>query len=134
MTKREVMKRRAINKYLKGDNTILSVHLFGSQSKGKSNKYSDIDIAVLFDNSVGEKDYTDKQISLMSDLSKALNKEIDVIILNRASLFLKEGIKTYERPDRNEHNFEALAIMQYLDFLPIKNRIENRLLLKIKKS
>ena len=126
-----------INNYLKKDNFILAVYFFGSQIKGKSSRYSDIDIAILFDNKVKEEEYTDKQIVIINDLTAILGKEIDVTVLNRASLFLryhilKEGMKIYERPTRVEHNFEAMAIMQYFDFLPIKNRIENGLLSKIK--
>ncbi len=124
------------NLFLK-DNSILVAYLFGSQARDKTNKYSDIDIAILFNEKINENDYTDKQIAMMANLNKVLNKEVDILILNKASLFLryhilKEGIKVYERPDRNEHNFEAVAIMQYFDFLPIKKRIENGLLSKIK--
>lgn len=128
-----------IKAVIKKDNSVLVAYLFGSQIKDKANKYSDIDIAVLFDNKVDKKNYTDKQIALASGLSEALNKEIDIIILNQASLFLKyhilkEGMKIYEKPGRNEHNFEALAIIQYFDFLPIKSRIENGILSKIKEA
>lgn len=124
------------NFFLK-DNSILTVYLFGSQVKDKANKYSDIDIAILFDDTVKEREYSGRQIASITSLTEALGKEVDVIVLNRASLFLKYhilkyGIKVYERPHRNEHNFEAYAIMQYFDFLPIKNRIENGLLSKIK--
>jgi len=128
-----------INSIIQDDKSILKAYIFGSQIKGKANKYSDIDIAVLFDNKVGKKDYMDKQIALASSLSEALNKEIDIIILNQASLFLKyhilkEGMKIYEKPGRKEHNFEALTIIQYFDFLPIKSRIENGILSKIKEA
>lgn len=128
-----------INKIFKKDDSILAVYLFGSQVKGKPHKYSDVDIAVLFEDTIKKQDYTDKQIAIMPNLSKILNKETDVIILNQASLFLryhifKDRIKIYERPDRNEHDFEALAIIQYFDFLPIRNRIENGLLTKIKET
>lgn len=128
-----------INSALKKDDSILVAYIFGSQIKHKANKYSDIDIAVLFDDKVKEEDYTDKQIAIMTDASRTLNKEIDVVVLNRASLFLKyhilkEGMKTYERPDRTNHNFEAYAVIQYLDFLPIKNRIEDGMLKKIKEA
>jgi len=133
----EELKINLIKNGLEQDSSILTAYLFGSQSKGKSNKYSDIDIAVLFDDESREEDYTDKQVSIANSLTQALNKEIDVIVLNKASLFLryhilKEGVKIYERYGRDEHNFEALAILQYFDFLPIKNRIENGLLSKIK--
>jgi predicted nucleotidyltransferase len=135
----EKSKIDSIKNTLKNNNSILMIYLFGSQVKGNTNKYSDIDIAILFDNEVKEHEYTDKQIDIAANLSKILNREIDVIILNRASLFLKyhvlkEGIKIYEHPDRSEHNFEARSIMEYLDFLPIKIRIENGMLAKIKEA
>lgn len=139
MTKIESEKTDLISRVIKKDSTVFAAYLFGSQIKGKSNKYSDIDIAILFDDEVKEEDYTDKQIAIMANLNKALNKETDIIVLNKSSLFLKyhilkEGIKIYERSGRKEHNFEAYTIIQYLDFLPIKNRIEKGLLSKIKKA
>ncbi len=135
----EKPKINLINSSFKKDKSILLSYIFGSEVKGKTNKYSDIDIAVLFDNKIKEEEYTDKQIAIITNLSEVLNKEIDVVVLNRASLFLryhilKEGVKIYERPDRDEHNFEAKAIIDYFDFLPIKNRIENGMLAKIKEA
>lgn len=125
--------------FFKKDKSIFAVYLFGSQANGRTNKYSDIDIAVLFDDKITKGEYTQRQIAITMNLTAALNKEIDVIVLNRASLFLryhilKEGIKIYERFDRTEHNFEAQAIVQYFDFLPVKNRIENGLISKIKEA
>jgi predicted nucleotidyltransferase len=129
--------RAMINNIFKNYGNILAVYLFGSQARNKENKYSDVDIAVLFDNSVKKEEYINLQIEIMNNLNRRLDKEADVIILNRASLFLKyhilkEGIKIYEREKRNEHNFEARAIVQYLDFLPVKNRIEQGVLAKIR--
>lgn len=135
----EKSKINLINNNLKKDKSILLAYIFGSEVKGKTNKYSDIDIAILFDNKVKKDEYTDRQIAIITNLSEILKKEIDVVVLNRASLFLryhilKEGVKIYERPDRNEHNFEAKAVIDYFDFLPIKNRIENGMLAKIKEA
>lgn len=128
-----------IKDYAMHDNSILAIFLFGSQVKGKTNKYSDIDIGILFDEKIKKENYTDTQISIITNLTDRLNKEVDVIILNKASLFLKyyilkDGVKIYERAGREEHNFEAISILQYFDFLPIKNRIENGLLRKIKEA
>ncbi|MBI4846926.1 MAG: nucleotidyltransferase domain-containing protein [Candidatus Omnitrophica bacterium] len=130
-------KIKVINNIFNDYESILVAYLFGSQSRNKENKYSDVDIAILFDNSVKKEEYTNIQIEIMNNLSRELDKEADVVVLNRASLFLKyhvlkDGIKIYERKDRNEHNFEAQAIVQYLDFLPVKNRIEKSLLAKIR--
>ena len=126
-----------INNIFKNHACILAAYLFGSQARNKENRYSDVDIAVLFDTGIKKEEYTNLQIEIMNDLNDVLLKEVDVVILNRAALFLKyhvlkEGIKIYERGNRNEHNFEAQAIVQYLDFLPVKNRIERGMLAKIK--
>lgn len=135
----EKIKIDLIKNILKNYNSILAVFLFGSQIKGKTNRYSDIDIGILFGNEVKVQDYTDKQIEITNNLNGALKREVDIIILNRAPLFLKylvlkEGLKIYEHPDRTDHSFEARAIIEYLDFLPIKNRIENGILTKIKEA
>lgn len=134
---REGFLTMTIKEIFKSNESILVAYLFGSQVRGTANSYSDIDIAVLFDSKTKEGSYMDKQISVMNTLSKVLNKEVDVVVFNKAPLFLKyhilkEGLKVYEKPDRNEHSFEALAIVQYFDFLPIKQRIEEAMLAKIK--
>ena len=129
---------RTIKEEFKSNKSILVAYLFGYQVRGTANSYSDIDIAVLFDSKTKEGIYTDKQISVMNTLSRILNKEVDVVVFNKAPLFLKyhilkDGLKVYEKPDRNEHSFEALSIVQYFDFLPIKQRIEEAMLAKIKR-
>lgn len=128
-----------INGILKKEDFVLAAYLFGSQAKGAAHKDSDVDIAVLFAQQLKPEEYTDKQIAIMNNISQALNREADVVVLNSASLFLKyhilkEGVKIYERPGRDERSFEAKAITEYFDFLPIKNRIENALLNKIKEA
>lgn len=124
---------------VESDESIAAVYLFGSYAKGKAAKFSDVDMAVLFEARVPKEEYADRQVALMLELSRVLNKEADVVILNSASLFmkyhvLKEGRKIYENPGRNEHSFEAMAIVQYLDFLPLKTRMEAGLLRHIKEA
>ncbi|MEK6564028.1 MAG: nucleotidyltransferase domain-containing protein [Candidatus Omnitrophota bacterium] len=128
-----------ISSVFKKESTILAAYLFGSYVGGSPHKYSDIDIAVLFDKMVNPEDYTDKQIDLAVNLGRLLGREADVVVLNRAGSFLKynvlkNGLRVYERADRNERGFEARAIVEYFDFLPIKNRIEEGILSKINKA
>ncbi|MEK6568227.1 MAG: nucleotidyltransferase domain-containing protein, partial [Candidatus Omnitrophota bacterium] len=118
-----------ISNVFKKENVVLAAYLFGSYFSGHPHRYSDIDIAVLFDKMVNPEDYTDKQIDLAVNLGRLLGREADVVILNRAGSFLKyivlkNGLRVYERLDRNERGFEARAMVEYFDFLPIKNRIE----------
>jgi predicted nucleotidyltransferase len=135
VTDRELQK---INNIFKNDVSIVVAYLFGSQAAGKANKYSDVDIAILFDTTEKEYSYIDKQIDLILSISDVLDKEVDVVILNRASLTLqytviKEGKRIYERADRTSRSFEARAIVEYFDFLPLKTRMENGLIAKIKR-
>ena len=128
-----------ISNVFKKESALLAVYLFGSYASGNPHRYSDVDMAVLFDKTTNPEDYTDKQIDLAVSLGRLLGREADVVVLNRAGSFLKyivlkNGLRVYERPDRSERGFEARAIVEYFDFLPIKNRIEEGILSKIKKA
>ncbi len=127
-----------INGFFRKDKSVLASYLFGSQATGKANKFSDIDIAVLFDSSVDSKDYTDKQLTLMSRLSLRIDREVDVVVLNHASAFLKyqvlkEGARVYERPGRDHRSFEAQAVLEYFDYLPVRDRIQSAILKRVKR-
>lgn len=129
---------KPLQDYFSRQKQVLCVYLFGSQIKGKENIYSDVDIAVLFQPNLTQKERTEKRLSLMDELCSILNKDVDVVILNEASTFLKfqvikEGEKIYERPDRSEHSFEAKAIVEYFDFLPIRRSLETAMLNNIKR-
>ena len=128
-----------ISNVFKKESALLAVYLFGSYASGNPHRYSDVDMAVLFDKTTNPEDYTDKQIDLVVSLGRLLGREADVVVLNRAGSFLKyivlkNGLRVYERPDRSGRGFEARAIVEYFDFLPIKNRIEEGILSKIKKA
>ena len=131
--------KQVIKDYFVHKKQVLSVYLFGSVAKGKENRFSDVDIAVLFDFSVDKGRYTDKCLFIMDGLSKTLNRNIDVAVLNNASSFfkshiLKNGIKIYEKPGSNVNNFRAQSIVEYLDYLPIRKRLEKAVIDKIYKE
>ena len=116
---------------------VLCVYLFGSAAKGKENIHSDVDIAVLFDGSMPAERYNEEILPIVDTLSRILDRDVDIVALNSADTFMrfqviKNGLRIYERPDRREHNFEAKAIMEYFDFLPIRKRMEDALIRNIK--
>lgn len=118
---------------------VLCAYLFGSVAREKEHSYSDMDIAVLYDDSILPSEYADRQITLSVDLSQLLNRNVDMVILNRASPYLKfqiirEGIRIYESPKRKDRSFEAHSIIEYFDFLPIKNLLEASLLKRLKEA
>ena len=73
----------------------------------------------------------------MDEISRLIDRNVDIVVLNKASSFLKfqiiqSGTRIYERPDRAEHHFEAYAISEYLDFLPIREQLETALIHRVK--
>ena len=74
-----------------------------------------------------------KRLELISQTSKALKKETDVIILNNASLFLKyvvlkEGKLIFEKSQEQRVSFELKATNEYFDFKPVLEKYNQRLM------
>ena len=94
------------------------VIIFGSFANGKNREDSDLDIAVL-----GLKEVSfNEQISLVNELSKILNKNIDLTVLNKANPLLlfqvsKNPILLYgSREDFLK--FKLYAFNAYNDYAP----------------
>lgn len=96
-------------------------YLFGSVAKGKAGKLSDVDIAVLLDESLNKKQRFDLQLELISDVSGLLKTDkIDLVVINEAPLSLKFEIIKANYPlfvrDRMEKiDFEQMVMSRYLD-------------------
>ena len=78
-----------LQSYFSKRKEVLCVYLFGSVAAGRENRFSDIDVAVLFDPAMPEANYTQQQLALMDELSRLLHRDVDVVLLNKASIFLK---------------------------------------------
>ncbi|HEC31343.1 MAG: nucleotidyltransferase domain-containing protein [Deltaproteobacteria bacterium] len=69
----------------------LLVDVFGSEAKGKARCGSDIDVAVLLrEDCENRPDY----LELKVELERALDKDVDLVILNDASEVLKHQVRT----------------------------------------
>src|SRR5260370_39034437 len=83
---------------------------------------TDIDVAILLMEQIKSDQFLDYQLYFFSELAKRLESDnIDVVILNQASLLLKlQGIKygqiLFSRDDKLRVPFETKAVMDYLDF------------------
>jgi len=70
---------------------INTAYLFGSEAKGKARCGSDIDVAVLLrEDCENRPDY----LELKVELERALDKDVDLVILNDASEVLKHQVRT----------------------------------------
>jgi uncharacterized protein YutE (UPF0331/DUF86 family)/predicted nucleotidyltransferase len=83
---------------------------------------TDVDIAILLMEQIKSDQFLDYQLYFFSELAKRLESDnIDVVILNQASLLLKLQVIKYgqilfSRDEKQRISFETKAVMDYLDF------------------
>lgn len=123
---------------------ILAVYAFGSMVKGTNRRSkdwdlsSDLDLGALFDpKRLPKKKRWDRQWKLYSELVSQVKQEVDLVVLNDASLglahqILRTGRRIYERPGRRHRREEAELLIQALDFMPVKELIEKKAIERIK--
>ena len=120
----------AVQDYLSAQAGVCAAYVFGSQAKGTPTVFSDLDLAVLLDSTVPPSRYFEEQLRLEAELSKRLGRDdVDVVVLNRAGALLRfqiyrTGRALFERDRASAKRFLAHAIVEYLDFKPLKDRIE----------
>src|SRR5271154_1880464 len=113
---------RELKKYFKSQPEVRAAFLFGSVAKKTARATSDIDLALLLDSSVLEKDYLEQRMKWMDDLSKLLKREVDVIVLNESGpvlihQVLRYGKLLYETDHTSTTAFKAHAMIDYVDWL-----------------
>ena len=116
-----------IKNYLNLNNDILFAYLFGSYAKNNFTQISDVDIAIYLKN---DTDIFDKKLRIHLDLSKLLNKEIDLIILNETKSYsllkdiLDNHILLKDSPDDSREMFEVTKHHDILDFQVFQRMID----------
>ena len=82
--------KQKIKDYFAKQPNIEVVYLFGSQSDGKANSLSDIDLAVLFSESTTPDKRFDQKLTIMGELGSILKtNDIDLVDLNSAKIALR---------------------------------------------
>src|ERR1700687_312329 len=104
-------------------NPVNAAYLAGSLSSRTSfGHLTDIDVAILLMEQIKSDQFLDYQLYFFSELAKRLESDnIDVVILNQASLLLKLQVIKYgqilcRRDETQRVMFETKAVMDYLDF------------------
>lgn len=120
MKKIQTVDFKSLKEYFKNKSVRL-VYLMGSQASGQTKPYSDVDMAVLFDQNLSTKQRFDVRIELLSDLTKFLGTDnVDLIDLQNASpVFAYEAIKhrkeLYVQNEDTRVDFETKALANYFD-------------------
>ncbi len=100
---------------------VVLAYLFGSQARGATHHFSDIDVGVLLDKSILRETYFDKVVVLLSELGRVFGRErIDIVILNRAKPFLRYqvvfgGKLLFEKDEGTRVFFENRTMKEYQD-------------------
>jgi len=111
-----------LNKYFDKHEEILFAVIFGSIAKGKANKLSDIDIAVMISPDFNKPFPYGYQAELITDLMQVLARnDVDVVILNKAPIALKYEVLRYGkfiyiRDKQARIKFQIDTINQYEDY------------------
>jgi uncharacterized protein len=106
---------------------VVSVYLFGSSARGRKTKESDIDIAVLVDESGPKKTDLERFRKEYYEASPGFSLgPVDIVILNTAPPFLKyqvlkKGRILFDRERNLRVRFTEKAITEYLDYKPIQD-------------
>lgn len=106
--------------FFSGVESVKLAYLFGSTVRGEANCLSDIDIAVLFDDTFLQKEAFDPQLELISELTGLLKtNNVDLVVLNGSPLLLtyniiRDGI-ILKSDEPLRVKFETKIMSRYLD-------------------
>ena len=95
---------------------IIFAYIFGSYAKGNVREDSDIDIAIYLKDSIGTYAYLDMKM----ELSEALKREVDLVILNDSTPLLKyeiykKNILLFTHDESIENRYKVKTLFEYDD-------------------
>lgn len=119
--------RDNVSKCLDTRKEIQFAYIFGSLAEGVPGPESDLDLGIYLDkSSISDPDPL-YETKLSLEIEKAINEnfEVDILILNRASLVLKyqvtnKGELIYYKDEAEARDYEALIRKKYFDFYPMR--------------
>lgn len=102
---------------------IIAMWVFGSTAKGSARFDSDIDIAILANNTTPDLPI----LPLITELERVINRGVDVVLLNRAGDLLryevrKHGRLMFERDPFARKEFEVRSRKSFEDFLHLHQK------------
>jgi len=108
----------------KNEPAIAAAYIFGSYAKGSQKKSSDLDVALLLNETKLADFFT---LDFLTVLEKKLACKADVVILNKAGEVMKfevrrKGILVFERSKKDRKKFEIKGRKFYEDFLYLHKR------------
>jgi predicted nucleotidyltransferase len=116
-----------IIRYFRDRAEVSALYVFGSSAKNRKTRESDIDIAVMIDESGLKKINFERFRKIYYEASPGFSvRPVDIVILNAAPPFLKyQVLKTgrvlFDKRRKLRARFTERAITEYLDYKPIED-------------
>jgi predicted nucleotidyltransferase len=114
--------KQLVQNYFEENKNIEFGYIFGSYADETFNNRSDVDVAIYL-----KEGSFDIELSIHFELSRLLDKDVDLVILNKAkNLYLLEDIVTKGillKDHDKRFDFEIRKHHQYIDYIEFKKRI-----------
>ena len=117
---------RGVERCVARRSEIQAAYVFGSAATGRMRANSDVDVAVLVNESrVGRAGSLSYRLKLMADLGAALHRsDVEVVILNEAPPLLahralSRGRLVFERSPSARVRFQVRTAARYMDLVPM---------------
>lgn len=120
---------RRLSEYLPEQQDILVAFVFGSFASGDMTALSDLDIALLFDDTI---EFHRVQ-GIREEMENLLCMDVDIVVLNTAApvikmQILKKGRLLYMRERRAYNKFFVTTVREYDDLKRNRKEIEDNIL------
>lgn len=125
--------------YLSTQPDLIVAYLFGSVARGEARADSDLDLAVLFDDSVAPLDRVERQLALLLVLDQLTDDAVQITVLNNAAPLLRfevirDGILLHARSEAERIAFEVRVMQIYADLKPMVEFFNQVLLKRIEED
>ena len=107
---------------------LVFAYLFGSRAAGRDHRESDLDVGILFQREVPERELFDERVRLAAVLPGLVGiRDVDVIVLNEAPPHLAraivlDGIRLVCRDAEADHSFRRDVQLRAADLEPFLRR------------
>lgn len=126
-----------LDRYFANRPEVVAAYVFGSWASGKERTAghtdldfrSDVDIAVLLEESLPKIDRTEILESITLDLSRLLRMDIDLLLLNGSSYIVRmqalfKGLLVHVKNESALAHFKTNSYSLYLDFMPVFRQMQ----------
>lgn len=112
---------------LSQDDSVLAAYFFGSRARGNGRADSDLDVAVMLDPKLSEREVWRKRLELGASLAEHSPHQLDLFVLGESDLDLtfrifQQGIRFFERDRSRVRALEARMVGLYYDYQPFLER------------